>query len=127
MKKRRKVGKDQRMIKSRRVSERCGHRQKRKREKGCFFSSARNRALSIGVHSIPPSQMSSRDECRNGYYARRSEMPSHGRKIGWGEREGEREHIHHLPEMCVGTLLARMRTCCQRSTASQPILAAAGE
>lgn len=125
MKKRRKVEKDQRMIKSRRVFEKCGHRQKRKREKGCLFSNARNRALSVCVHSIPPSQMSALDEFKMGTAHEDQKWPSRGRKIGWGERERESTSITFLRCACVRTLLARMRTCCQRSTDSQPILAAA--
>lgn len=126
MKRRGEVEKDQRMIKSRRVFERCGHRQKRKREKRCFFSNARNRALSVCVHSIPPSQMSARDEFKMGTTHEDQKLPSRpgGEKIGWG-RERESTSITFLRCACVHTLLARLRTCCQRSTDSQSILAAA--
>lgn len=122
MKKRRKVEKDQRMIDSRRAFERCGHHQKRKREKGCFFSNARNRALSVCVHSIPPSQMSARDEFKMGTAHEDQKWPHAG---GEARSGGESTSITFLRCACVHTLLARLRTCCQRSTDSQPILAAA--
>lgn len=123
MKKRREVEKDQRMIKSRRVFERCGHRQKRRREKVVFlFSNARNRALSVCVHSIPPSQMSARDEFKMGTAHEDQKWPHAGGEARLG---GESTSITFLRCAFVRTLLARLRTCCQRSTDSQTILAAA--
>lgn len=96
MKKRREVEKDQRMIKSRRVFERCGHRQKRRREKVVFlFSNARNRALSVCVHSIPPSQMSTRDEFKMGTRHEDQKCPlTEEERVG---RERGRERAHPSP------------------------------
>lgn len=57
---------------------------KEKGKKRCFFSDVRNRAFSVCVHSIPPSQMSALDESKMGTKHEDQKWPlAGGGKIGW--------------------------------------------
>lgn len=103
MKKRRKVEKDQRMIKSRRVFERCGHRHKRKREKAVFFSlmPGIGRSLCVCIrYPLPKCQLGMGLKMGTTHEDQKWPLAGEEDRVGGG-REREGEHIHHLPEMCV--------------------------
>lgn len=124
MKKRRKVEKDQRMIRSA-VFERCGHSQKRKREKVCFsLMPGIGRFLCVCIrYPLPKCQLGMSLKWVQGTKIRNG-LSQEEDRVG-RERERESTSVTFLRCACVRTLLARMRTCCQRRTDSQIILAAA--